>query len=208
MVADDVKAKDKAVIKKLEGLGDNVLGQIEAGKEPAIELPVRNIGNIFFDKKTKTIKLGDKTSQRQFLNIAHTRKFMQTTLVASEIRKIIQQEATTSIRDLYYALKHTIADTNENTFEDQGESDPLIEDIESSLDLLREELHLAASSKGVIVGDMKIKDGKDTIDLTRMGSGGWGIPSTFRIVGATSANIPTGGTSERSPPGISPVGDG
>ncbi|MDD5148706.1 MAG: DNA topoisomerase IV subunit A [Candidatus ainarchaeum sp.] len=176
MVA-DVKAKDKAVIKKLEGLGDDVLGQIEAGKEPAIELPVRNIGNIFFDKKSKTIKLGDKTSQRQFLNIAHTRKFMQTTLVANEIRKIIQAEATTSIRDLYYALKHTIADTNENTFEEQGESDPLIEDIEASLDLLREELHLAASSKGVNVGDMKIKDGKDTIDLTRMGSGGWGIPS-------------------------------
>ncbi len=176
-MAGDVKSKDKEVVKKLEGLGKEVLGQIEAGKEPSIELPVRTLGNIFFDKKSKTIKLGDKTSQRQFLNIAHTRKFMQTTLVASEIRKIIQEEATTSIRDLYYALKHTIADTNENTFEDQGESDPLIEDIESSLDLLREELHLAASSKGVIVGNMKIKDGKDTIDLTRMGSGGWGIPS-------------------------------
>ncbi|HLD59299.1 MAG TPA: DNA topoisomerase IV subunit A [archaeon] len=176
-MVDDVKAKDKEVIKRLEGLGTGIFEQIEKGKEPAIELPVRNLGNIFFDKKSKTIKLGDKTSQRQFLNIAHTRKFMQTALVASEIKKIINQDATTSIRDLYYALKHTIADTNENTFEEQGESDPLIEDIEAGLDLLREELHLAASSKGVIVGDMKIKDGKDTIDLTKMGSGGWGIPS-------------------------------
>ncbi|MCX6799228.1 MAG: DNA topoisomerase IV subunit A, partial [Candidatus Diapherotrites archaeon] len=81
------------------------------------------------------------------------------------------------IRDLYYALKHTIADTNENTFEDQAESDPIIEDIEASINLLREELHLAASSKGVIVGNMTIKDGKDKIDLTKMGSGGWGVPS-------------------------------
>ncbi|MBN1941551.1 MAG: DNA topoisomerase IV subunit A [Candidatus Diapherotrites archaeon] len=173
----EVKGKDKEVIKKLESVGKTILTQIDSGKEPAIELPVRTLGNIYFDKKSKTIKLGDKTSQRQFLNVAHARKFMQTALVASEIKKIIGEQATTSIRDLYYALKHTIAGTTENTFEEQSESDPIIEDIESSLDLLREELHLAASSKGVIVGTMKVKDGKDTIDLTKMGSGGWGIPS-------------------------------
>ena len=161
----------------MTGLGKDVYEQIASSKEPTIELPVRNLGNIYFDKKSKTIKLGDKTSKREFLNVAHARKFMQTMLVASEIKKIIGEKATTSIRDMYYALKHTIEGTNENTFEEQSESDPLIEDIEASLELLREELHLAASSKGVIVGNMKIKDGKDTIDLTKMGSGGWGIPS-------------------------------
>lgn len=169
--------KDKEVIKKLEASGEAILKQIEKKQAPTIELPVRSLNNIYFDTKSKTIKLGDKTSQRQFLNVAHTRKFMQTVLVASEIKKVIEQRATVSIRDLYYALKHTIEGTNENSFEAQDESDPIIEDIEASLNLLREELHLAASSKGVIVGDMKIKDGKDTIDLTRMGSGGWGVPS-------------------------------
>src|SRR3989344_8061308 len=168
---------DKEVIKKLENIGEVLLKQIEKSESPSYEVPVRNLNNIFFDKKTGTIKLGDKMSERQFLNIAHSRKFMQTVLVAAEIKKVIEQKATVSIRDLYYALKHTIEGTNENSFEEQGESDPIIEDIEASLNLLREELHLAASSKGVIVGDMKIKDGKDTIDLTRMGSGGWGIPS-------------------------------
>jgi len=169
--------EDKEVIKKLVEAGHDILQQIEAGRNPSYELPVRSLNNIYFDKKSQTIKLGDKMSQRQFLNIAHTRKFMQTLLVASEIKKVIEEKATISIRDLYYALKHTIEGTNENTFEDQGESDPCIEDIEASLNLLREELHLAASSKGVIAGDLKVKDGKDTIDLTKMGSGGWGVPS-------------------------------
>jgi len=169
--------KDSEVVKKLDGAGEDILKQINKGDNPSYELPVRTLGNIYFDTKSKTIKLGDKTSDRQFLNIAHTRKFMQTMLVAAEIKKIIAQKATVSIRDLYYALKHTIEGTEENTFEEQGESDPIIEDIEASLNLLREELHLAASSKGVIVGDMKIKDGKDTIDLNKMGSGGWGVPS-------------------------------
>ena len=102
---------------------------------------------------------------------------MQTTLVANEIKKVIQQNATVSIRDLYYALKHTIEGTQENTFEDQSESDPLVEDVEASLNLLREELHLAASAKGIIAGDMVVQDGKDIIDLAKMGSGGWSVPS-------------------------------
>ncbi len=168
---------DEQVVKRLKGAGKEVYSQIMKGQNPTYELPVRSLGNIYFDQKSQTIKLGGKKSERQFLNIAHTRKFMQTMLVASEVKKIIDEKATVSIRDLYYALKHTIEGTNENTFEEQSESDPIIEDIEASLGLLREELHLSASSKGVIAGNMKIKDGKDTIDLTRMGSGGWGVPS-------------------------------
>lgn len=168
---------DKEVLKRLKGLGESILKQIEKNQEPSIELPVRTLNNVYFDTKSQTIKLGNKTSERQFLNVMHAKKFMQTTLVANEIKKVIEEKATVSIRDLYYALKHTIPGTEENTFESQADSDPLIEDIEASLDLLREELHLAASSKGVVAGDMKVKDGKDIIDLNKMGSGGWGIPS-------------------------------
>lgn len=169
--------KDKEVKEKLTGIGENISKQVDKGENPKYKIPVRTLNNVFFDKKTGTIKLGDKVSERQFLNVAHSRKFMQTVLVASEIKKVIEQKATVSIRDLYYALKHTIPGTQENTFEEQGESDPVIEDIEASMDLLREELHLSASSKGVIAGDLKLKDGNTTIDLTKMGSGGWGIPS-------------------------------
>ncbi|MBI4044583.1 MAG: hypothetical protein HY392_02645, partial [Candidatus Diapherotrites archaeon] len=117
-----VEKKDKKVIERLQEEGAQLLKQIEKKQDPRIEMPVRTLSNIYFDQKTKTIKLGDKTSFRNFLNIAHTRKFMQTVLVASEIKKVIQQEATVSIRDLYYALKHTIEGTNENSFDDQSES--------------------------------------------------------------------------------------
>ncbi|MBI2598465.1 MAG: DNA topoisomerase VI, partial [Candidatus Diapherotrites archaeon] len=159
MAKETAEKKDRQVVKKLEESGAEILSQIEKKHDPKIELPVRTLGNIYFDQKTKTIKLGDKTSFRNFLNIAHTRKFMQTVLVASEIKKVIQEQATVSIRDLYYALKHTIEGTNENSFENQSESDPVIEDLEAATNLLREELHLSASSKGVVTGDMKIKDG-------------------------------------------------
>lgn len=109
--------------------------------------------------------------------MAHTKKFMQTLLVAAECKKIMNQNVTTSIRDLYYALKRTIPETKENTFEEQGESDPIIEDVEAMLNTLREKLHLKADRKGYMAGNVVLNDTGDRINCSKMGSSGWAIPS-------------------------------
>ena len=163
--------------KKLKQLGIKILDEIKEGKNPSLELPVRTLSNIYFDENFKLIKLGDKVAKRAYFNIAHSRKFMQTMLIAAEAKKIIDQNVTISIRDLYYALKHTIPETKENTFEEQNESDPLIEDIEATLNILREQLHLTADRKGYIAGNIIINDSGDLIDCSKMGSSGWAIPS-------------------------------
>ena len=72
--------------------------------------------------------------------------------------------------------KYTLADGRENTFDDQSESDPIIEDMEVTLGALREELHLFAAKRGSVVGPLTLVDAGDTIDLSRMGSGGWSVP--------------------------------
>jgi DNA topoisomerase-6 subunit A len=74
-------------------------------------------------------------------------------------------------------LKHTIEGTKENTFDDQSESDTIIEDVEVLLASLREELHLYADKRGEMVGNLVVTDKGDEIDCSRMGSGGYGIPS-------------------------------
>ncbi len=163
--------------KKLVELGNNVLSQINQLKNPNISLPIRALSNIFFDEKSGLVRLGHKTSSRTYLNTAHTRKFMQTLLIAAECKKIKNQQVTTSIRDLYYAIKHTIGETNENTVDEQSESDPIIEDLEAALNTLRENLNLKADRKGYVAGPIAIRDTGDLIDCTRMGSSGWAIPS-------------------------------
>lgn len=163
--------------KKLKELGKNTLGQIKKEKNPDIELPIRVLSNIYFDEKSGLVRLGDKTSHRTYLNVAHTRKFMQTLMVAAECKKIIDQDVTTTIRDLYYTLKRTIPGTKENTVEDQSESDPIIEDLEAALDTLRERLHLQADRKGYVAGPIIVNDVGDKIDCAKMGSSGWAIPS-------------------------------
>src|SRR3989338_1417714 len=97
----------------LKKLGEQVVGELKQEKNPDILLPIRTLANIYFDQKSGLVKLGDKVSHRTYLNVAHTRKFMQTLMVAAECKKIIDQNVTTSIRDLYYALKRTIPNTQE-----------------------------------------------------------------------------------------------
>ena len=46
---------------------------------------------------------------------------MQTLLVGSGCKRLIDEGKTTSLRGLYYMLKHTIEGTKEETFDDQSE---------------------------------------------------------------------------------------
>jgi DNA topoisomerase-6 subunit A len=102
---------------------------------------------------------------------------MQTLLVSSGCKQLIEQDKTTSIRGLYYLLKHTIEGSKEETFNDQSDCDPVIEDVEVTLNALREELHVYASNRGSMVGNIVLNDSGDEIDCSRMGSGGYSIPS-------------------------------
>jgi len=62
--------------------------------------------------------------------LGHVRRFMQTLLVASLAKKLVENDKTASLREVYYQLKHTILILNVNTIEEQEESDVVIEDLE------------------------------------------------------------------------------
>jgi DNA topoisomerase VI subunit A len=167
----------KETAQKIEKLAESVLRTVKGGKNPFIEIPIRSLANVKFNEKRRLVELGSQRQKRYFFNVAMAKKFMQTFLVSDACKELVESGKTTSIRDLYYITKHTIGDSKQNTFEEQDESDPIIEDLEVALDALREELHLFASRKGSMVGPITIRDTGDSIDLRRMGSGGWAVPS-------------------------------
>jgi DNA topoisomerase-6 subunit A len=170
-------AISKKTTQKLVKLAEEVVRQVRAGNNPYMQVPSRTLANVRFNTKKKIIELGNEKQKRQFFNVAQAKKFMQTFLVSGACKELIAEGKTTSIRDLYYLTKHTLGKTQQNTFEEQEESDPIIEDLEVTVDALREELHLFASNKGNLVGELTLVDSGDTIDARRMGSGGWGVPS-------------------------------
>jgi DNA topoisomerase-6 subunit A len=170
-------AVSRKTAQKIEELAETVLRSVKGGQNPFVEIPIRSLANVKFNERRRLVELGSQKQKRYFFNVSMAKKFMQTFLVSDACKELVEAGKTTSIRDLYYITKHTIGDTRQNTFEEQDESDPIIEDLEVALDALREELHLFASRKGSMVGPITIRDSGDTIDLRRMGSGGWAVPS-------------------------------
>ncbi|HEY3319784.1 MAG TPA: DNA topoisomerase IV subunit A [Planctomycetota bacterium] len=181
MVAKNAAAKrrsTKEVSARLESLAETVLTAAKKGEDPRFDIPVRSLSNVEFNKKSRIIEMGKSKTARQFFNLGMAKKFMQTMLVADALMELQRQDnLSTSLREVYYRTKHTIKGTSENTFDDQNESDPCIEDLEVTLALLREELHVRAAEAGSIIGPLTIVEGGDTIDCTRQGKAGKTVPS-------------------------------
>ncbi|MFA6461781.1 MAG: DNA topoisomerase IV subunit A [Candidatus Woesearchaeota archaeon] len=182
-------SNQKTPAQELVGLGKSVVQDINKGQNPKIELSVRGLSNVVYDKESKTLGLGDKTAQRFFFNVAHTKKFLQTIEVASVCKDLLDVNKHASLRDVFYMVKRTIPNTKINVVDEQKESDKAIEDLEIITEFPRESLHVNANKMGSVAGKVIIEDSGDTIDWSKLGSGGWSIPSnveniTFKKVDA------------------------
>lgn len=169
--------RDKKTLGDLKGLADGVVAAAHRNREPYMEIPARALSNVRYNKTKRFIEMGGNKNRRQLFNVSQAKAYMQTMLVASGCKTLIDQGKTNSIRGLFYQLKHTIEGTKEETFATQDECDPIIEDVEVMLSSLREELHVFASNRGNLVGPLTLIDSGDEIDCSRMGSAGYSIPS-------------------------------
>lgn len=172
----------KKSVENLKEFGKKIVHQVDKGKNPEIEMPLRSLNNVIYDKKSRTLKLGNKTSARSFFNVAHAKKFLQTVEVAAVSKNLLAEEKHASLRDVFYQVKRTIPGTNINIVDDQNESDKAIEDLELITGMSREQLNMTANKNGSVAGKVIIEDKGDTIDWSKLGSGGWSIPSTVEEI--------------------------
>ena len=161
----------------LSTLAHGVVKSSLAGREPRIEIPTRSTGNTKWNKSRRILQMGNSVQERQLFNLGQAKRFMQTMLHAASVKELLEQEKTLSLRAMFYKSLHTISGTKEKTFDEQSESDGILEDLEVALGSLREELHIFAKKAGTMVGNITVIDTGDEIDCRRMGSGGYAIPS-------------------------------
>ena len=169
--------RDKKTMAALRGLADGVVTAATKRRDPYVDIPSRTLSNVRYSARKKIIEMGNGKNRRQLFDLSQAKAYMRTMLVASGCKRLLDEGKTTSLRGLFYMLKHTIENTKENTFDDQNECDTIIEDTEVLLASIREELHLYAENRGAMVGAITLTDRGDTIDCRRMGSGGYAIPS-------------------------------
>ena len=168
----------------LEEWAMGVARQILNGEEPELKIPSRTLSNIIWDEDRKILVLGPKTMTRKFLDLNEARKFMQTMLMLRLIVQSIREGVYPTIRDLYYNGKHTMElgeprlgkVFRENTWDEQAESNSVIEDIEVATGVLREEMGVSADVKGKVVGPIVVRSGGFEIDATKMGETALSLP--------------------------------
>ena len=173
----DLNPTDQKTHDALLGLAETVVLAAEHQTDPTVAIPTRALSNVNYNPKHRLIELGGNKTNRQLFNMSSAKSYMQTLLVSSGVKQLVEEGKTTSIRGMFYLLKHTIEGTKEETFAEQGECDPIIEDLEVTLNRLREELHVYAKNAGSLAGPITLVDSGDVIDCSRMGSAGYNIPS-------------------------------
>ena len=198
MSADLISKVDKEARKKaaeiLRKAFLKLVEQIDKG-ELIMEIPKRTLSNTIYDEKKKLLLLGQEKLRRNFFDLNESKRFMQTILMASIIYDALINNEYPTIRDLYYRGKHSIIlkspggkTYEENTWDEQKESDSVIEDIEVFTSLLREDMLILSKEKGKVVGDMRIRSGNDIIDLSKMGHGAYSIEPTPDLIDFIDVN--------------------
>ena len=167
----------KKTSEEIKSMGKDLVKKISKGENPYLDVPTRALSNVIYDTKTKLIKLGNKSSRRFLFNVAHIRKFVQTAEIAANAKDLIEAGKHISLRQAFYMMRRTIPGTNIDVVDEQEESNKAVEDLELITGLSREQLHINANKNGAAAGKVIIKDKGDTINLAKLGSGGWAIPS-------------------------------
>ncbi|WP_254512622.1 DNA topoisomerase IV subunit A [Anatilimnocola floriformis] len=170
-------AKDKKTIASLLDMATDVIESAEKKRPPHMDIPSRSLSNVKYNRSKGVLEMGNATNRRELFNLSQAKSYMQMLLVGQGCKDLIHAGKTLSLRGLFYKMLGEVEGTTEKKFEDQSESDTIIEDVEVTLDSLREEMHLYASNRGNLVGPITLNDNGDELDCTRMGSAGYSIPS-------------------------------
>lgn len=178
----DWAKRDERTADSIRDLTEGIVKSAMSGREPKVEVPTRSNSNTRWNKSRGILQMGAATNTRQLFNLGQARKFMQTLIHGKGIIDLIGEGKTTSLRGMFYRGLGDIHDfqgkkTGEKTFDDQTESDGILEDLEVTVKALREELHVFAKKRGAMVGNITVIDNGDEIDCRRMGTGGYAIPS-------------------------------
>ncbi|KAK4281435.1 hypothetical protein QN277_012929 [Acacia crassicarpa] len=159
----------------IESLVLSITRSILSGQGFSFDVPSRSAANQLYVPELDRIVLKDKTSLRPFANISTVRKTAITARIVQLIHQLCLKNIHVTKRDLFY--------TDVKLFQDQTQSDAVLDDVSCMLGCTRSSLNVVAAEKGVVVGRLIFSDNGDMIDCTKMGMGGKAIPPNIDRVG-------------------------
>lgn len=178
----EVTAADRAeaarrIVRVAADVRDDILRR---GRRPQLRVPVRALSNVRYDPKTGYLEMLGRMATRT-LSVTTVKTFAQTMrLLATTKLDLLDRDDIAGKREVYYNSKSW----GECRFDEQSESDSLLDDIEAMLGINREVLgYIPEERGGEVCGPLVVVDrdpgtGRPIrIDCTRLGTGAWSIPS-------------------------------
>jgi DNA topoisomerase-6 subunit A len=177
---------------------------VKKSERPSLKYPVRSLSNVHYDGEGGTFVLNGRMSTRD-LSYTTAKTFAQSIRMMSLSKQLVETDDSATKREVYYVSKNW----GDAKFEEQPESDTVMDDMEAMLGLNREQLGFNPDKHGGgVVGPLTVVD-KDMvtgrtirIDCAKQGSGAWSVPSTvehlkFRTKAKFVLAIETGGMFQR-----------
>ncbi|MBW2985835.1 DNA topoisomerase IV subunit A [Candidatus Woesearchaeota archaeon] len=173
-------SKKKPVVTQITDFANSIYKKILKKKQPEISSPIRSLSNVKFDPKHGYFELLGKEKTRT-LTAATVKTFAQTLRMMGLSKTLIETDDIATKREAYYVSKNW----GEAGFKEQPESDTVMDDVEATFGVNREQLGFIPEEKGgdiagqLIVVDKNPDNGKEIkIDCTKMGTGAYSIPSS------------------------------
>lgn len=165
---------------KIVSLGSRIYDDIVKRKKPKMSFPVRSLSNVMYDLKRGHFEIKGRKSTRT-LTYNTVKTFAQSMrLMATTKRDLLDRDDIAGKREIYYNSKGW----GDCRFDQQSESDSLLDDIEALLEVNREQLGYIPEERGgdvagpLVVIDRNPATGEEVrIDCARLGTGAWSIPS-------------------------------
>ncbi len=167
-----------SILKEIKDLAEGVYKKILKKKQPQLDMPLRSLSNVKYDPKEGYLELIGKKKERT-LTAATVKTFAQTLRMMALSKQLINTDDIASKREAYYISKNW----EEAKFNEQTESDSVMDDVEAMLMVNREQMGFIPEEKGgEVAGKLTVIDqDPDTkkqlkIDCTKFGSGAYSIP--------------------------------
>ncbi|MBN1256352.1 MAG: DNA topoisomerase IV subunit A [Planctomycetes bacterium] len=164
---------------------------VKKGRRPSISVPIRSLSNVSFAPRKGYFSIGTKKSKRT-LSYQTVKPFAQTVRLMAFSKHLVETDDFASKREVYYTSKGSSTRTataaqagwGPASFNEQTESDSIMDDIEAMIGVNREQLgFIPAEQNGSVAGELIVIDTDPTsgkkieIDCTAFGRGSYSIPS-------------------------------
>ncbi len=188
-----IRELTKDIPKVAKILCDEMLGDLEKAKRPVLEAVKCALDNSFYNPKVGFLTPGDKVVKTE-LNVSSVQKMARTIFLLEVLLNNIRSGAVNTKREIYYIAKGVVKKDPAKRpldFDDQPESDAIIDFICDMLQVYREEMNCFANdrggqtySKNLVVTETLSDGSTAVVDVGSLGTTPFqpkNKPQTFRL---------------------------